>query len=306
MTTGNSEFSNVLGDDRIAFYRSCIDVLNAAGIEMLVGGAYALRYYTGIARDTKDLDLFIRPGDVDDALAALAAHGYKTEKTSPVWLAKVFHGAAFVDLIFRSGNGAAQVDDHWFDAAESMRLFDRAVDVVPVEEVIWSKAFTMERERFDLADIVHLIQARGSSLNWQHLLSRFGPHWRVLFSHIILFQYAFPNEGRLVPYDIIVDLTTRLLDELLQPPESGRICRGTLLSGTQYLVDTIFRGYDDARFDPINTGMSAAEIAGWKEKLAQEQAARLQDAALIPPPVKHQTRTTNPRLSNADRSAANA
>jgi hypothetical protein len=30
---------------------------------------------------------------------------------------------------------------------------------VAVEEMVWQKAFIMERERFDGADVVHLIQA---------------------------------------------------------------------------------------------------------------------------------------------------
>ena len=37
-----------------------IDLLDAAGIPFLVGGAYAYCQYTGIYRDTKDLDLFPR------------------------------------------------------------------------------------------------------------------------------------------------------------------------------------------------------------------------------------------------------
>jgi hypothetical protein len=30
-------------------------------LEYLVGGGYAMAHYTGIARNTKDLDIFIRP-----------------------------------------------------------------------------------------------------------------------------------------------------------------------------------------------------------------------------------------------------
>src|SRR5205809_446266 len=37
-----------------------IKVLQEAEIPMLVGGAYAYAQYTGIFRDTKDLDLFLR------------------------------------------------------------------------------------------------------------------------------------------------------------------------------------------------------------------------------------------------------
>ena len=33
--------------------------------------------------------------------------------------------------------------------------------VVPAEEMIWSKAFIQERERFDGADIHHLLRCKG-------------------------------------------------------------------------------------------------------------------------------------------------
>ena len=65
---------------------------------------------------------------------------------------------------------------------------------MPIEEMIWSKAFLMERERFDGADVLHLVRARQKEINWPRLLSRFGEHWRVLLSHLVLFPYVYPND----------------------------------------------------------------------------------------------------------------
>src|SRR5918911_233606 len=66
----------------------------------LVGGAYALACYTGISRQTKDVDFFLRAGDVDSALVAFQNAGYDTEKTFPHWLAKVHAKDNLVDLIY--------------------------------------------------------------------------------------------------------------------------------------------------------------------------------------------------------------
>src|SRR4051812_5508561 len=77
-------------------YRRAISALKAPGIEFLIGGAYSLALYTGIERDTKDLDIFVRPADRDRALAALAAAGYQTEVTYPHWLAKAFQADFFI------------------------------------------------------------------------------------------------------------------------------------------------------------------------------------------------------------------
>ena len=47
---------------RHRFYRRVLRELNAAGIDFVVGGGYALERHLGIGRPTKDLDLFLRPG----------------------------------------------------------------------------------------------------------------------------------------------------------------------------------------------------------------------------------------------------
>ena len=140
----------------------------------LVGGAYAFERYTGIARHTKDLDVFVREADYPRALAALEADGCRGEVPFAHWLAKAYCGDHFVDLIFGSGNGVAPVDDDWFAHAVDETVFDIPVKLVPAEEMIWQKALIMERERFDGADVAHVLRARADVLDWDRLLDRFG------------------------------------------------------------------------------------------------------------------------------------
>ena len=83
------------------------------------------------------------------ALDALKRAGYKTEKTFPHWLAKARRGRDCVDLIFRAGNGLCEVDDSWFERAHNHEFGDLPVKLCAPEEMIWMKAYIMERERFD-------------------------------------------------------------------------------------------------------------------------------------------------------------
>jgi hypothetical protein len=64
---------------RIAFYQSVMQLLVRGRIDFLIGGAYAMGYYTGLARDTKDFDLMLRPQDVSPALQACRDGGYEAE-----------------------------------------------------------------------------------------------------------------------------------------------------------------------------------------------------------------------------------
>jgi Uncharacterised nucleotidyltransferase len=235
-------------DPRIyAFYREALTALQRAQMPFLIGGAYALACHTGVVRHTKDIDVFIRPKDCERVLDLLSAAGYRTEITDARWLAKAYTGEDFIDIIFSSGNGIAEVDDVWFTHAIDAEIFGLSVQLCPVEETIWSKAFVMERERYDGADIAHLIRAYGGRLDWARLLDRFASHWRVLLSHLILFGYIYPSERTCIPSYVTDALLDRLRCDGQSPRAVERLCQGTLLSRAQYAIDLERWGYQDAR-----------------------------------------------------------
>jgi hypothetical protein len=179
--------------------------------------------YTGIARFTKDFDIFALPSDRDRILDLLGGAGYRIEIAFSHWLAKAYHDDTFVDLIYGSGNGVAQVDRGWFDHAVADLVLGTSVKLVPPEEMIWSKAFVMERERYDGADIAHLIRAVGGKLDWHRLIDRFGPNWRVLLSHLILFGFIYPGERTRIPGSVIEGLVARFESEVWAPPKDERV-----------------------------------------------------------------------------------
>jgi hypothetical protein len=245
-----------------AAHARALAILQDERLDPMVGGAYALRVHTGIWRDTKDLDLFIRKDMIERALEVLGAAGYRTEFTDRYWIAKAFHGRYFIDLIFSSGNGVAVVDELWARRAPVARVLDRQTLVVPAEEMIWSKGFVQELERFDGADIHHLLRCKGAELDWKHLLMRFEPHWQVLLAHLITFRFSFPCEKDQVPAWVMRELIRRLDEVEEEPACADRICRGTLLSRQQYLHETNVEGYRDGREteSPVWTGDQAFPV----------------------------------------------
>jgi hypothetical protein len=250
------------------FYRRILQALETAGVPVLVGGAFALGVYTGIERRTKDFDLFLRRTDYDRAAQVLQALGHPTELAFPHWLGKAHAGPWFVDLIFDSGNGVARVDDAWFEHAVDADVLGLPAKIVPVEEMIWSKAFIMERERYDGADIAHLLRARAHVLDWSRLLERMGPNWRVLLAHLVLFGFIYPGERLRIPAGVTEELLDRLREEMQAPAETDRLCRGTLISREQYLHDVDREGYIDARVRPHGT-MSVEDIAVWTAAIGE-------------------------------------
>ncbi|HSE93405.1 MAG TPA: hypothetical protein VLF19_08870 [Methylomirabilota bacterium] len=251
------------------FYVAALHALTDGDVQFLVGGAYSFERYTGIARDTKDLDVFVRREDFDRALGALAAAGYRTEMAFPHWLGKAYDGDDVVDVIFGSGNGCAGVDDEWFAHAVDEAVLGVPVRLCPPEETIWSKAFIMERERYDGADVAHLLRACAGGLDWRRLLRRFGPHWRVLLAHLVLFGFVYPIENGRIPRQVMAELSRRLGRDAGRPVSAAPVCFGTLLSRAQYLMDVETWGYRDGRLE--HGTMTEDDVAVWTSAIEDGQ-----------------------------------
>jgi hypothetical protein len=249
-------------------YRHVLCTLRDARIAYLVGGAYAFDRHTGIGRETKDLDLFVRERDVERALDVLEAKDCRVQHAHPHWLAKATCDGEVVDIIHNSGNGVCAVDDEWFEHAVKSEALEVPVWLVPVEELIWSKSFVMERERYDGADVLHLLRARGNALDWERLLRRYDRHYRVLYSFLVLFGFVYPSERDAIPSFVMTDLARRIEREQDMPP-GPHVCQGTLLSRAQFLVDVERFGFDDARAAP-DVHMTDEQIAHWTQAITQK------------------------------------
>ena len=254
--------------DAQAVYRLVLEVLRDGGVEFLVGGAYAFTRYTGIERSTKDFDVFVRYVDRHRALDVLYDAGFETELTFPHWLGKAFWGEDFCDVIFSSGNGVAPVDDGWFEHAPTAVVLGVRSKICPAEEMLWSKAFVMERERYDGADVIHLIRCGAGTLDWDRVLARFGDRWRVLLVNLVLFGFVYPGERSRVPRRVMDELLSRLAGELDTDSSDKKLCQGTVVSRQQYLIDVTDWGYRDGRLPP-HGNMSAEEIAAWTEAIGK-------------------------------------
>jgi hypothetical protein len=266
-----SETSAELPERSKDFYRRALLALNRAEAPYLVAGAYAYARYTGIDRHTKDFDIFVREEDEPLVHRVLATEvDCVIERFSPHWLSKASRGADFIDIIHSSGNAIAEVDDRWLTHAVEDEVLGVPVRLCPVEEMIWSKAFVMERERYDGADVAHLLHDCATGIDWARLLERFGDSWRVLYSHLVLFGFIYPSRRGAIPRWVTDELGERLAQEQSKPPTTTTLCRGTLLSRSQYVVDVEERGYRDGRLPP-NGNMSRHEVAEWQRRAEEDE-----------------------------------
>ena len=210
--------------------------MNHAEVPYVVSGAFALQQHTGIWRNTKDLDLFLPADVVPLALEHLKEQGFETEIRDPVWLAKAHRDGYFVDLITGMSNAIITVDQSWIDRGSPAEVLGVPTRVLAPEELIASKLFVNFRERFDGADVVHIIFGCRGRLDWQRLLSLLGEHWEILLWDLVLFHYVYPAQAHYIPRGVWDDLLSRLQRDLAHP-DSRAPFRGSLLDEKMFAID---------------------------------------------------------------------
>ena len=219
-----------------SLFREVIGLLERNHVPFVISGAFALHEHTGIWRDTKDLDLFLPAQEVGHALRLLEKDGFATEVLDAVWLAKARRDGFFVDLITGMSNAVLRVDYSWVRHASRAEVFGMSVRVLAPEELIASKIFVTRRERFDGADICHVIYGTRGRFDWQRLMSLIGDHWEMLFWCLVLYHYVYPANSDYVPAEIWTELTKRFMVELAYP-NKGADFRGSLIDDKMFAID---------------------------------------------------------------------
>jgi hypothetical protein len=237
------------GPEEGRIYGEALDALDRADLSYMLGGALALNTYTGIWRDTKDLDVFVPESEVVRMLDALQRAGFETEIVEPHWLAKARKGDLFMDVLHANDSGTVVVEESWFANALEIEVLDRRVRVIPAEEMFLSKIFVASRDRWDMSDVLHLIFARRGELAWERILSGVGEHWELLLAYLHLYRYVYPSHTHYLPHWLLDLLLTRCEAEIGGPSQGPLRFRGTLLDDGSFGVDVEVWGLPDEHAD---------------------------------------------------------
>lgn len=205
-------------------YESAIDALEREHVEFMLGGAVALNAHSGVWRDTKDIDVFVRPAHAKRALRALQSAGFSTQTVYESWLGKGWKGDHFVDVIWRNANALLPVTDAWFDPRSYVHLFGRDVMVISVEDFLVSKMMVMGRYRYDGADLLHVLFMAADKVDWDRLARLCGEHIGLMTAHLHTFRWAYPAWRHKVPDEVLTRFARLAHDaESTMGPFRGRL-----------------------------------------------------------------------------------
>lgn len=217
-------------------FREILTTLEDRSVPYAVSGAFALRAHTGICRFTKDLDLFMTSETSCKVFPYLRECGFECTVCDPVWLAKARKGEFFVDLITGMSNGVIVVENSWIERARPAMIYGVKTRVLAPEELVASKIFVAKRERFDGADIAHVIYGTYGSFDWDRALHLAGEHWEMLLWSLMLFRYVYPAQTHYVPAWVWTKLLRRFEEQVARPQPDAKF-RGSLVDELMFAID---------------------------------------------------------------------
>ena len=185
-------------------YQAAIQAVRDTGVEFMLGGGFALATYAGRWRDTKDIDLYIRPHERDRVVEALSRAGfedyYRRLRYDRKWIYRSFKNDCIVDIIWAMANQRAQVDDAWFTRPGStVRIRGEELRVLPMEEFMWCKFYILQRDHCDWTDIFNLLYCNGNHIDWDHLLNRLDEDVGLLKGLLTVYRWLCPKMANALP-----------------------------------------------------------------------------------------------------------
>lgn len=199
----HTEWTEKIPDEEWAIYHNAIQVLRSTGKPFMLAGAFSLASYTGHWRNTKDLDFYVLPQDREPIVEALTRAGftdyYETLPYVRHWIYRAWKDGCIVDTIWAMANQRAQVDEGWFEYAPEIVVRGERLQVVPAEELLWCKLYVLQKDRCDWPDILNLVHAMGSELDWEHLMTRLADDVPLMTALLSVYGWLCPGSNLSLP-----------------------------------------------------------------------------------------------------------
>ncbi|WP_280269485.1 BON domain-containing protein [Nocardia wallacei] len=134
-----------------------------SGVPFAVAGGCAVYARGGPASD-HDVDIFVKPADVDRARRSLDAAGLRLGDPAEDWLTKAYDGDTLVDLIFRPNYRA--VTDELLGRASWMRVGPTAAPVVSGTDLMVDKLMVLDPHRLDFTGLLRIARDLREQVDW--------------------------------------------------------------------------------------------------------------------------------------------
>ena len=143
--------------------------LSRAGVPFLLGGSLA-SWARGGPQTRHDLDLMIKPEDVERSLEALSEAGMRPERPPEEWLVKAWDGDTLVDLIYCPKG--LPMDDDVFARGEELSVLGMEIRVMALEDVMATKLMALTEHSLRYEGLLQIARALREQIDWPAVRTR--------------------------------------------------------------------------------------------------------------------------------------
>jgi hypothetical protein len=172
--------------------------LREADIPFLLGGSLA-SWARGGPETRHDLDLMVRPQDVERATEALSAAGLRPEDPPEEWLVKAWDGDVLVDLIFAPKG--MELTDEVIARGEVLSVLGMEMRVMALEDVLVTKLMALSEHALRYESLLPIARALREQVDWADVRARtsespFARAFFVMLEGLGILTGAEPTGGR--------------------------------------------------------------------------------------------------------------
>jgi hypothetical protein len=230
-------WSHRLPDEEWQVYQRVMQEAQRLGVTFAFGGAFATAIYTGELRNTKDFDFYVLPSQRETMIEATRRAGlidyFERLHYDRSWIYRASEGDVLVDVIWAMANQRAEVDASWLSRGPPVEIRGERLRAIPIEELIWSKLYVLQRDRTDWGDVLNLVAAQADIIDWKHLLSRLGDDAPLLAAALSVFVWLDPGSRARIPEEVWRSLG--VLGRHQDSPDAGDIqARAALIDNRRW------------------------------------------------------------------------
>jgi hypothetical protein len=149
--------------------KRAVAALREAGVPFLLGGSLA-SWARGGPETRHDLDLMIKPEDVDRALEALVQAGMRPERPPEDWLVKAWDDDTLIDLIYCPKG--LPMDDDVIARGEDLSVLGMEIRVMALEDVLATKLMALTEHSLRYEGLLQIARALREQIDWAAVRAR--------------------------------------------------------------------------------------------------------------------------------------
>ncbi len=200
------DWSRLVTDREWAFYEPVLQEAEQLALPFAIGGGIAFSLYSGRWRNTRDIDLFVRPHDRQAFIDLITRHGFEDyfdrDSYDRSWIYRGYQHGAIIDIIWEMANHRALVDDDWIEGGAAFVANGIPLRLIPPEQLIFAKLYVMQRERCDWPDLLSVLNTQAHQLDWNHLIDIVGDDRSLLCGLLCTFGWLCPDTARQTPAEV--------------------------------------------------------------------------------------------------------